>query len=178
MRLREQQLYPLPDPTLLNETNIRIDYLDVYSNTFVAHCEVSVDAAVKQFFFSIPKPFLWMLALREFIGKRLGLKTANGRNATLLEIQQFTGQVGDRIALFEVWDRNEKEIVTGQRDKHLDFVLSFRLESREKQHTLQLLTAVQLNSRLGKVYLFLVMPMHKLLMPILIKRLCNRLANC
>ncbi len=61
-----------------------------------------------------------------------------------MEIEQFQGQVGDRIARFEVWNRNANEIVTGQSDKHLDFVLVFKLENNEKQHTLQLITAVQI----------------------------------
>ncbi len=177
MKLPELQSNNLHDPSSLNQIDIRIDYLDVHSKTFIAPCQVRVDSAVKQFFFSIPKPFLWMLLFRESIARRLGLKTANGKKGTLMEIEQFKGQVGDRIALFEVWSRTEKEIVTGQRDKHLDFVLSFRLENKEKQHTLKLLTAVQFNSRLGRMYFFVINPIHKLLMPQLVKRLSHRLAH-
>ena len=116
-----------------------------------------------------------MLQLREVVGKKLGLKTANGRQGTLMEIEQFNGQIGDRIALFEVWDRNSNQIVTGQRDKHLDFVLVFKLESEEEKHHLQLITAVQTNNRLGRIYLCLIKPVHRVLMPMIMKRLCHRL---
>jgi hypothetical protein len=118
-----------------------------------------------------------MLMAREAIGRQLGLKTAKDKKGTLKEIELFNGQVGDKIALFEVWKKTEKEILTGKRDKHLDFVLSFHLENIDTEYTLKLLTAVQLNSRLGKVYFFMVKPIHKLLMPILVKRLCNQLAH-
>jgi hypothetical protein len=114
---------------------------------------------------------------REAIGRQLGLKTAKDKEGTMKEIKLFNGPVGDKIALFEVWKRTDKEILTGQRDKHLDFVLSFHLTNIDKEYTLQLLTAVQRNSRLGKVYFFIVKPIHKLLMPILVKRLCNQLAH-
>jgi hypothetical protein len=177
MKLPEQQSGFLYESALLNRVDLRTDYLDVHSSTFIAPCQVHVDSVVRLFFSSIPKPFLWMLMFREAIGRQLGLKTANDKEGTLKEIELFSGQEGDKIALFEVWKRTEKEILTGQRDKHLDFVLSFHLENKDKGYTLQLLTAVQLNSRLGKVYFFTVKPIHKLLMPILVKRLCKRLAK-
>ena len=157
--------------------DLRVDFSDVYSRTFIAPCKVAVESAVKQFFFSIPKFGIWMLQFRELIGKKLGLKTANGRKGTLIEIEQFKGQIGDRIALFEVWNRNANEIVTGQRDKHLDFVLVFKLENNEEEHNLQLITAVQINSRLGRIYLWAIKPIHMLLMPMIMRRLCHRLEN-
>ena len=159
------------------QIDLRVDFSDVYSRTFVAPCKVAVESAVKQFFFSIPKFGIWMLQFRELIGKKLGLKTANGRKGTLIEIEQFKGQIGDRIALFEVWNRNANEIVTGQRDKHLDFVLVFKLENNEEKHNLQLITAVQINSRLGRIYLWAIKPIHMLLMPMIMRRLCHRLKN-
>ena len=158
-------------------TDLRVDFSDVYSRTFIAPCKVAVESAVKQFFFSIPKAGIWMLQFREFVGKKIGLKTANGRKGTLLEIEQFTGQIGDRIALFEVWNRNSNEIVTGQHDKHLDFVLVFKVENNGEEHTLQLLTIVQINSSLGRMYLWAVKPIHSMLMPVIMRRLCNRLKN-
>jgi hypothetical protein len=167
----------LPHSSLINKTKFKIDYLDVHSKTFIAPCRIDVESAVKQFFFSIPKPFLWMLAFREFVGKRIGLKTAGGKHATLIEIETFKGEVGEKIALFEVWDRNEEEILTGQHDKHLDFILSFLLKSKEHQHTLTLLTAVQFNNKSGRIYFKLTKPLHKLLMPVLMKNLSRRLAQ-
>lgn len=119
-----------------------------------------------------------MLALRETVAKRLGLKTANGRGGTLREIENFRGAVGERIALFEVWEKTDGEIITGQRDKHLDFILAFHLEKTAgAEQRLTLFTAVQFNGKLGRRYFFVVKPVHKLLMPVLVKRLCARLAK-
>jgi hypothetical protein len=177
MKLPWQRFSLKDKSTLLNQVDLRVDYMDVSSNNFTAPCQVHIESAVKQFFFSIPKPFLWMLAFREVVGKQLGLKTAKGKKETLKEIELFTGQVGDKIALFEVWSRSEKEILTGQRDKHLDFVLSFRLDNIDENYTLHLITAVQLKSRLGRIYFYLVKPIHKLLMPILVKRLSGQLTS-
>jgi hypothetical protein len=43
-----------------------------------------------------------MLAIREYVAKQLGLKTAGGREKVLQEVQSFKGNIGDKIALFEV----------------------------------------------------------------------------
>jgi hypothetical protein len=157
------------------QIDLRVDFSDVYSGTFVAPGNVAVESAVKHFFYSIPKFGIWMIQLREFAAKKLGLKTASGRKGTAIEIEQFTGNIGDKIALFEVWNRDANEIVTGQRDKHLDFVLVFKLESNKEVHNLELFTAVQVNSSLGRLYLWAVKPIHKLLMPVILQRLCHRL---
>jgi hypothetical protein len=42
---------------------------------------------------------------------------------------------------------------------------------------LELTTAVQINSGLGRIYLWAVKPIHRVLMPILLKRLCHRLSK-
>ena len=159
------------------QIELRVDYMDVYSATFFAPCQIVVESSVKQFFFSIPRFFIGLLWIREVIGKRLGLKTAKGKTATLGEIERFKGQIGDSIALFHVWDRQANAIVTGQRDKHLDFVLVFTLTNQGRQHTLELTTAVQIKSGLGRIYLWAVKPIHWVLMPILLKRLCHRLSK-
>lgn len=163
--------------SLASQFGLRVDFADVYTSTFVAPDSIPVESAVKQFFFSIPPFAIGLLRLREFIGKRLGLKTAAGKANTLREIAQFEGQIGDRIALFDVWDRTANSIVTGQRDKHLDFVLVFTLTNEGTEYTLHLTTAVQINSRLGSIYLLAVRPVHRVLMPTLIKRLSHRLSN-
>ena len=77
--------------------------------------------------------------------------------------------------MFEVWNRNENEIVTGQRDKHLDFSLSFYVDNRTEHQVVQLVTVVQINNTLGKVYFFIVKPIHRLLMPGAVRRLCKQL---
>jgi hypothetical protein len=177
MNLPKERSNKLPQTSIANQVKMRIDYWDVCTKTFTAPCQVPVEMAVKQFFFSIPRWALWLLSFREFISKRLGLKTAAGRESTLRQIERFRGHIGDRIALFEVWHRDAKEIVTGQRDKHLDFVLCFRLDSNESKHTLQLLTAVQINSLLGRIYFSITKPIHRMLMPAIAKRICQRLAE-
>jgi hypothetical protein len=161
---------------LIGKCGLRKDYSDIHAGFFNAPYPLSVDAAVKAFFSSIPKVATGMLAIREYVAKQLGLKTAGGREKVLQEVQSFKGNIGDKIALFEVWDRSDKEIVTGQRDKHLDFCLSFHLTKANEEYILKLITLVQINSSLGKAYFFLVKPVHKMLMPIIVKRLCKRLA--
>ncbi len=160
---------------LISRVHSHIDFFDIYETHYKATKPVEVEVLVKEFFFCIPQSAAWLMAVREFIAARIGLKTAGGKKLVLEEIQAFRGQAGEKIALFEVWSRNSTEIVTGQRDKHLDFALSFYIETGKDKHVIKLITAVQINSFLGKVYMFMVKPVHQLLMPAVLKRLCKRL---
>lgn len=157
---------------------MRIDFIDVYSATFEAPHTVAIESIVKAFFYSIPTGAQGLLAIREHIARQIGLKTAQGKQKVMAEIQSFQGCIGEKIGLFEIWYRNENEIVTGQKDKHLDFTLSFYVEKSKAGHLIQLTTIVQINSFVGKVYFFLVKPMHRLLMPIIMNRLSKKLKNC
>ena len=162
----------LPDQKIM-----RIDFLDTHSKRFTACNRVMVEDAVRLFLYSFPPLFLRMLSFREFVAAKIGLKTANGRTAILKEIESFRGKPGEKIALFEVWRREENTVVTGQQDKHLDFALVFTVEQDRHTCLVSLTTAVQINSSLGKVYFFLVRPFHSLIMPVVVKRLALSLAS-
>lgn len=154
---------------------MQIDYWDVYSTDFVTQTQIPVDSVVKEFFLSMPNFVVWLLTIRELIAKQIGLKTSNGKQSVIKEINSFKGNIGEQIALFEVWNRTEKEILTGQQDKHLDFALSFYLNKHKEKYELKLITIVQINNTFGKIYFFLIKPFHKLIMPLIVKRIKNRL---
>jgi hypothetical protein len=160
---------------LAGQQNLRVDFFDVHAATFRCPHPVPVEAAIAAFLQSMPRSVRIMLGMREAIAKRIGLKTAAGKKSIAHEVETFTGKVGEKIALFEVWQRNEQEIVTGQRDKHLDFALSFYLDRHGEEHHLKLITVVQLNNTLGRVYFAVVKPVHQIIMPVITKRLAGRL---
>jgi hypothetical protein len=72
-----------------------------------------------------------------------------------------------RIRFFRIYDTNEHEIILGEDDKHLNFRLSVLLQNREvpggSARFLVLSTVVQCHNRLGRTYIALIAPFHRLI---------------
>ena len=73
---------------------------------------------------------------------------------------------GDRIGIFTLVDNQEDEVVVCDRDRHLDVWLSVRkLPSDSDGHWAAVTTVVRTKNRLGRLYMLVVKPMHKLIVP-------------
>lgn len=125
------------------------------------------------FFLSFPKSFTFLLNTREFIAKYLGLKTAEKPNKKTKyeKLYALKGEIGEKIAVFEVLDKSEIELMTGQKDSHLDFKLSFIVYQKNGKTVLELPTTVIINNKLGKVYFSIVKPIHKFYLKRILKRM-------
>ncbi len=91
-----------PENSLILESLPRVDFADAFSASFRSRRNVPAGLLLPLFFKAIPAPARWLLAGREVLARLVGLKTAQGRRQVEREIRRFRGQVGDRIALFEV----------------------------------------------------------------------------
>ncbi len=129
------------------------------------------------FFKSFSPLLIKLIISREVIAKKLRLKTVNKmsykqRNKLL---DKFEGNIGDSIAIFEVLDKNDIELLTGQTDKHLDFKLSFISYKEDEDKIVELATTVKFHNLLGKIYFFFVKPFHRYFMKRLLKRMNEEL---
>lgn len=75
--------------------------------------------------------------------------------------------VGNTVGLFKIYFINEKEIISGLKDNHLDFCISFY----KKDNKVILSTLVKYNNTFGKVYMNIVKPFHKLIVKNMLKNL-------
>lgn len=128
-----------------------ITYSDTYSCTLESNWNPELVLLPKLFIESIPKPVEAILFLREFVAKKMGLKTAHSKEAILKELDQFDGSVGRKIGLFEVLERTDTKLVTGQDDKHLNFRLTFYLEKKDVTK-ISLVTDVVTNNMMGLLF--------------------------
>jgi hypothetical protein len=154
------------------------DYTDCFRlTTDTLSSEPPPKDCMVTFFKSFPPIFIKLLLFRETIARFLGLKTASAANAQEREkeLEEFQGNIGDSIAIFEVLDKNETELVTGQTDKHLDFKLSFISRTENDLQIIELATTVKINNLLGKGYFFLVKPIHVYFMTRILKRMFKKL---
>ena len=88
----------------------------------------------------------------------LGLKTARSLSSA--------GPAGSRIGIFKVYETNAVEVLMGEDDKHLDFRASALYQPAEasgaQRARLVFSTVVHCHNRLGRGYLGLIAPFHRL----------------
>lgn len=110
-----------------------------------------------------------LMALRNKLALLVGLKDL-GNFSTDLErkpIEHYC--VGDRVGLFTLLFVNDNEVILGDSDKHLDVSVSIFKES-VNSNKVTISTVVNIHNRLGRLYMLVVKPMHKLIVPASIKR--------
>lgn len=151
-----------------------LHYEDAYAITVPMEYAINPVAMMKLFFDSIPGWTKALLAIRESVVGWIGLKTAKGVDMAS-ELENFNGEKGEAIGLFRVIDRNLEELMVGEADKHLDFWLSFIGRELEGEFEMKLATAVVFNGWLGRLYFLPVKPLHRLIVPAVLKRMARNL---
>lgn len=107
-----------------------------------------------------------LMALRDFLVARLGLKTA-------ARLQDPAANGGHpRVGIFRVYATRPHEIVLGEDDKHLDFRLSVLHEPLPAAGAGQVVvsTVVHCHNRLGRLYILLIAPFHRAIVQATLRR--------
>jgi hypothetical protein len=107
----------------------------------------------------------WLMALRNAIARRLGLKTG----AAAADLRG-----GGRIGMFPVLAESPGEMLLGLDDSHLDFRIAVSLQGQEPgARLLTVTTLVRTNNRLGRAYLACILPFHRFI----VRGMLNRAAR-
>lgn len=103
-------------------------------------------------FIQYPKWALWLLKLRDFIVKPLGIKASKSFKELIRE-------------------ENSHEIILGTKDKHLTFYVSIScIETRCNEQIASITTLVKYNNILGKMYFVAIWVFHKFIVHKMLKR--------
>jgi len=161
----------IPELSLLNQPDTAFDYVDSYTAT-LEHEDVTVEEVTHSFFTATPAWVGWLFTLRNNIVKMFGLKISNEENRRdVLKATQYN--IGDQLGLFKIFAKNEREILLGEDDKHLDFRVSLYLDKQAKE--LAVTTVVKFNNWFGRLYFIPVRPFHKMIVPAMLKGIIRRL---
>jgi hypothetical protein len=133
---------------------------DSYAITLPPTAPRDIDTLAALLFTDPPSWFTILLAIRDRIMPRLGVKASHALVAD------------EQIAFFPVLSRSPDEIVIGVDDSHLDFRGSVLL--RWPERVLMLTTAVRCHNLLGRAYLAVILPFHVLVAKSLLGRLRRR----
>lgn len=102
----------------------------------------------------------WLTSVRDTIVACFGLKTAHQL------AQPANQEKAERVGIFRIYARCENEIVLGEDDRHLDFRVSFLCGPRD----LTVTTVVHCHNLLGRTYLFVIAPFHRLVVKASLRR--------
>ena len=166
-------IVPLFKDSIIYSALGRNDYVDAFAIDVAKDLNIPIEKLMVSFFDVFPSWFMALMHIREAIAKMIGLKTANGIDVRE-QLDNFKGEVGESIALFHVLGRSETELMSGETDKHLDFRMSFLVKPKKEHQQITLATTVQYNGWLGKAYFFFVKPVHRLIVPIILKRIARK----
>jgi hypothetical protein len=131
-------------------------------------------SALGQFLKMMARTPRWVersMALRNRVAAKLGLKNLGGFasfDGTKAEDDYLPGE---RVGIFTLFERTPDEVLLGDRDKHLDVMLSLHRRRFGPDAELTITTVVHVHNRLGRLYMLPVRPMHKLIAPATMKRL-------
>jgi hypothetical protein len=145
----------------------RIDYED----TFLVQCppDVSSTDVLLAFFSSTPKIVRWLLALRNAVVSVFGLKSTARRG----RLDRSVWRSGSRIGLFEVGPILPHSAVIGADDAHLNF----RVLLSNEDASLRCNTQVEFHNTLGRVYFFFVKPLHRWIVPLVLRSTARALEH-
>ena len=103
---------------------------------------------------SQPRWAQWLMAVRDAIVARFGIKTA----------KQLEGKPGKRIGIFRIYSVSDDEIIVGEDDSHLDFRLSVLRDRNAGRHgSVTVSSVVHCHNRVGRAYILLIRPFHTLI---------------
>ena len=150
----------LPNSSNANSFISKIDFVDSYK------IELLKDEEIKEIYLKLLSNnstlIKSLMSFRNKIMSLFGFKTEIKHSNNIKDIQ-----VGNKVGFFTIYYIDEHEIIAGEKDKHLDFCVSFY----KKDVNLTVTTLVQYNNFFGKIYMNLVKPFHKFVVKNMLKNL-------
>lgn len=150
---------PLPPESRITRAYESTHLADAYSIELPTGTSTDPELLAR-FIFSQQAPWVGhLMAVRDAVVGRVGLKTTR----QLGELGAASG--AGRLGIFQIYSTSPTEVVLGEDDKHLDFRLSVLCADQPspggKRH-LTLSTVVHCHNRLGRLYILVIAPFHRL----------------
>ncbi len=151
----------IPVGSVLENYEVKFDYVDSFS-VQLDRDDVQSWEPIAAFLQSSPKWFDYLFKLRNVVVKKLGLKVG------MVNLDEINPpfSIGNKFGLFELFEINSTEGILGENDFHLDFRLSFKID---EDNVLHVTTAIVFNNIFGKIYLAVIKPFHRFIVPFTLK---------
>ena len=158
---------PLPADSHIIQTVPGADFADCYRFND-PHPDRSALDTYLAIFARTPRWMKLLMAMRNSVVRHLGLKHADGLTLADRDKPGKNYQPGDRTGLFTLEQATPQEVIVFDDDKHLKVRLSLFKYVVNGQPTVSLSTVVHIHNRLGRAYMSVVGPAHKLIVPLML----------
>lgn len=111
-----------------------------------------------------------MMAARNRAVALVGLKNLGHLGAVDRAKPAESYRVGDRVGIFSLQHLSDDEVILGDADKHLEVRVSVCRRRGEAGPAVAVSTVVHIHNRLGRVYMLAVVPVHKRIVPAMLRR--------
>ncbi|WP_175884311.1 DUF2867 domain-containing protein [Burkholderia sp. BCC0044] len=150
---KAEQVGP-PTTSRLSRSYGNADFVDAFSVDLPATACNDAESLARYIFAGQPQWIAMLQGIRDIAVQPFGLKTTSDLKAAK----------DDRLSIFRVFERHEDEIILGEDDAHLDFRVSILVQpaSGDGPRRLILTTLVFYNRLLGRAYLGVIAPFHRL----------------
>ncbi len=120
-------------------------------------------------FFFTPGWIELLMNLRNRLVSFVGLKGVTASELKAEQRKPLPKQVavGQKIGAFTLFSSDENEMIMGENDRHLDFRISVK---RASPSSVYVTTAVNTHNGLGRIYMALIKPFHKIIARSMISR--------
>lgn len=151
---------PVPEASKLLASFRRVTFADAYEVAIVNPALTAEEAALAIFGHS-PAWVGALMKARGVFAKAVGLKHSDMRSG-----EQQRG-------IFKVQQRHSNEIIIGEDDSHLNFRISILRAGNADEagaQTVTVSTAVETHNALGRAYMFVVKPFHRVIARTMVQR--------
>jgi hypothetical protein len=119
-----------------------------------------------------PKWINFLMTVRNRVVAFFGLKNIGHLSNIDLGKKSRSYKAGDRVGIFSILSVTDQELILGDSDKHLRAQVSVYKYFGEPQK-IAVTTVVHVNNLLGRVYLFFVVPVHKIIVPSMLRSIAD-----
>jgi hypothetical protein len=160
---------PVPKASEISRHLSGADYHDSYQVAI----ESSTQSALALYLDVVTRTPAWintLMAMRNKTVLLVGLKNLGHLGAIDRSKPAQAYRVGDRVGIFSLLHLEDSEVILGDSDKHLRVQVSvFKLKDGERG-AIAVSTVVHIHNLLGRVYMAIVVPLHKLIVPAVLCR--------
>ncbi|MFD2176513.1 DUF2867 domain-containing protein [Veronia pacifica] len=160
----------IPQQSALREYAKGAYFSDSFSVTTARKNKVALDIFIEMAQ-EMPSWISFLMDRRNQIVSKLGLKNL-GRFQDLKPGKTANAyKPGDRVGIFTLISSTDDEAIFEDSDKHLDVRVSILRDVSGDKETIHATTVVHIHNMLGRLYMFPVIPIHKLIVPASLKTL-------
>lgn len=160
-------LTEVPSGSLIHQALPHADFADCYTLPD-PHPELDALHTYLAVFARTPRWMHALMAIRNGVVRHLGLKSANGLRVADPHKPPTSYQPGDSMGIFKLAQATLREVIVFDDDKHLKVQLSLFKHTLDGQPMVSVSTVVHIHNRLGRAYMSVVGPVHKLIVPLML----------